>query len=176
MTALQKVLGTVSRAVVPLHTPIGVLGAALLIIQLVRAMLDLASTAQFAGQIWPTLWGFFTSPIGTALSIIAGLALYVWGGHRAQKFVAVATQEPWNPQGLYVGLVHVDMQHLEKDLLIEVAARFFNGTGVTVDVSKVTGWIAYFDSVQMKPEAGVKLPAPQLPDDRGGVSAIAPNR
>jgi hypothetical protein len=87
----------------------------------------------------------------------------------------VAAPEPWNPQGLYVGLVHVDTQHLEKDLLIEIAARFFNGTGATVDVSKVTGWITYFFSTQMKPGEGVKLPVPQLLDDRGGINAIAAN-
>jgi hypothetical protein len=70
------------RLVSPLHTPAGVLGAALLALQLVRGVLDLGATADFLREIWPAVWAFAISPWGTFATIAAGLILYVWGGRQ----------------------------------------------------------------------------------------------
>ncbi len=81
----MKLPDALRRLIAPLHTPAGIFGAILIAIQLVRGGLDLASTVQFAEQVWPTLWGYLTSPLGTFLSVVIGLGLYVWGGRQATK-------------------------------------------------------------------------------------------
>lgn len=69
----------------PLNTPIGVLGAALIALNIVRGVSDMASSASYFAEVWPIVWTFIKSPVGTLITIVIGLVFYWWGGRRARS-------------------------------------------------------------------------------------------
>ena len=75
---------------------------------------------------------------------------------------------------MYVGEMHVDVQHLRADLYVELSIRAFNGTGEPISVRQVRGELSVATSPQhggSVSEIG-RLPSPRLLEDRTRTRAI----
>ena len=90
----------------------------------------------------------------------------------SQEDAPASVTPPFDPSGLYVGLMQVDTQHLAERRVIEVVALCFNATGHPSDIQRVAGAIKVSEVKNRTKIELFEMPPPWLLDDRTTVRGI----
>lgn len=99
-----------------------------------------------------------------------------FSGYKARRELPIhqGPNQDADSASVYVGEMHVDFQHLQADLYVELSIRAFNGSGKPISVRQVRGEL----SVATSPRQGGsvleigRLPSPRLLEDRTRTRAI----